>query len=139
MISMLCLRLMMILVWTDACEVLRTLPRRRTVTPGASATAAHSKITPTDATSANSAGSCKVRADQRLDEDRSNPAMTKAPTEGRSATVMPCDGVRTSKVGPSTGPLTSTQITAAATRPTATNLRRRGDDSLENGLVTGKC
>ena len=65
--------------------------------------------------------------------------MTKAHTERRSATVMPCDGVRISNVGPSTGPLTSTQITAAATSPTATNLRRREDDSLENGPVTGKC
>jgi hypothetical protein len=64
--------------------------------------------------------------------------MTKAAMEGRSATVMPCDGARTSNVGPSTGPLTSTQITAAATRPAATNLRRRREDSLENGLVTGQ-
>jgi hypothetical protein len=138
MISMLCLCLMMILVCAMPVKSFARSPDAEP-SSGASATAAHSKITPTDATSANSAGSCKVRVDQRLDEDRSNPAMTKAPTEGRSATVMPCDGVRTSKVGPSTGPLTSTQITAAATRPTATNLRRRGDDSLENGLVTGKC
>jgi hypothetical protein len=138
MISMLCLCLMMILVCAMPVKSFARSPDAEP-SPGASATTADSKLTPTDATSANSAGSCKVRADQRLDEDRSNPAMTKAPTEGRSATVMPCAGVRTSNVGPSTGPLTSTQITAAATRPTATNLRRRGDDSLENGLVTGKC
>ena len=52
--------------------------------------------------------------------------------------MMPLEGVSTSNVGPSTGPLTRTQMTAAATRPTATNLRRRREDSLENGLVTGQ-
>jgi hypothetical protein len=51
---------------------------------------------------------------------------------------MPCEGARTSNVGPSTGPLTSVQKRAAATRLTATNLRRRMEDLLENGLVTGQ-
>ena len=44
--------------------------------------------------------------------------------DGRSATVMPWEGLRTSNTGPSIGPLTRTQTTAAATRPTATQLRR---------------
>jgi hypothetical protein len=80
----------------------------------------------------------RERTGQPLVEKRSNPAMTKAAREGRSATVMPCEGARISNTGPSTGPLTSTQISAAATRPTASNLRRRREDSLENGLVTGQ-
>jgi hypothetical protein len=109
------------------------------VLPGTLAAAQAGLRSPHGAQCWNPLDLAKVRADQRLDEHRSNPAMTTAHTERRSATVMPCDGARTSNVGPSTGPLTSTHITAAATRPTATNLRRRGDDSLEKGLVTGKC
>jgi hypothetical protein len=58
--------------------------------------------------------------------------------DGRSATVMPWEGERTSNTCPSTGPLTRTHTPAAATRPTANHLRRRLKDSLKNRLVTGQ-
>lgn len=68
---------------------------------------------------------------------RSTAAMTRAARDGRSATVMPWEGVRTSNTGPSTGPLTRTQIAAAATRPTANHIRRVMADLAGDGLSRG--
>jgi hypothetical protein len=68
---------------------------------------------------------------------RRTPASTNATMAGRSATVMPWEEVSMSNTGPSTGPLTRTQPTAAAARPTANHLRRALEES-ENVLVTGQ-
>jgi hypothetical protein len=56
--------------------------------------------------------------------------------DGRSATVMPWEGVRVSNTGPSTGPLTSIQITAAPASPTASHLLPVIANLLEEGSVT---
>jgi hypothetical protein len=56
--------------------------------------------------------------------------------DGTSATVMPWDGVIVSNTGPSTGPLTSVQTTAAPTSPTANHLLPVIANLLDEGSVT---